>query len=85
MPWYLGSSAQFRFGVPGFLILLIIWSAVWAGLALWNAAKRGEKWWFIAFLVVHTAGILEILYLIFVAKIFTSGKPKKVLQKSRKR
>jgi hypothetical protein len=80
MPWYFGNSSQFRFLTPGFFVPLVIWSAVWTGLALWNSARRQEKWWFIFFLLVHTAGIIEILYLIFVAKIFlvpTAGKKKK--------
>jgi hypothetical protein len=80
MPWYLGNSNQFRLWTPGFFIPLVVWSAVWTGFALWNSARRQEKWWFIFFLLVHTAGIIEILYLIFVAKIFfvpTAGKKKK--------
>lgn len=53
----------------GFLFPLAIWSVFWTGLAMWNAARRSEKWWFIIFLLVHTAGILEILYLFFVVRI----------------
>jgi len=55
--------------VPAFglgLIAVVIWSLVWKGLALWRAAQRGEKIWFIAFLVINTAGILEIVYLFFI-------------------
>lgn len=48
--------------------LFVIWSLVWKGLALWRAAKEEGKYWFMAFLVVHTAGILEIAYLFFFAK-----------------
>ena len=48
------------------LILLLVWSLVWKGLALWRAAKRGEKIWFVVFLLVNTLGILEIIYLFFV-------------------
>jgi hypothetical protein len=48
------------------LAVLIIWSLVWKGLALWRAATRGEKIWFIVFLIINTAGILEIIYLFFV-------------------
>ncbi len=48
--------------VLGF-ILLLFWSLVWKGLALWKSAQQGDKWWFIVFLVVNTAGILEILYI----------------------
>lgn len=57
---------------------LALWSLVWTGLALWHAGKRGEKWWFILFLLVHTAGILEIIYLVFIAKAFAqSTRPAK--------
>lgn len=38
------------------------------GYALWYAAKRSEKWWFIAILIINTAGILEIVYLVFFVK-----------------
>ena len=48
--------------------VLIIWGFVWKGLALWISAKRNEKWWFAIFLVVNTIGILEIVYLVFIAK-----------------
>ena len=81
MTWFLGNSRGFgqEFWALGGMIPLMIWSAVWTGLALWYAAKRGEKWWFIFFLLVHTAGIVEFLYLFFVAKAFAkfSGKKKK--------
>lgn len=57
----------------GFLLPLALWSIFWGGFALWYAARRGEKWWFIIFLLIHTAGILEIIYLLFVAHAF-NGK-----------
>ena len=79
MPFYLGNSDGYRYmmdahawGFPFFIIPLVVWSAFWTGLALWHAAKRDEKGWFIAFLFIHTAGILEIIYLLFVAKIFAT-------------
>lgn len=59
--------------VVGGFIILAIWSIVWSGLALWKSAKRGDKWWFIFFMLVHTAGIAEVLYLAFVVKLFTSA------------
>jgi methionyl-tRNA synthetase len=65
----------------GSMIPLVIWSAVWTGLALWHAARRQEKWWFILFLLVHTAGVIEILYLIFVAKIFAKSSVAKKKKK----
>lgn len=73
MPWNIASRGYFQ-QFPFFVIPLMLWSVVWTGLALWNAARRGEKWWFIFFMLVHTAGILEILYLVLVAKAFGSKK-----------
>ncbi|HVV38981.1 MAG TPA: DUF5652 family protein [Candidatus Paceibacterota bacterium] len=52
-----------------FILVFVLWTIVWKGLALWHAARRGEYWWFMILLVVNTLGILEIIYLFFVAKI----------------
>jgi uncharacterized membrane protein len=51
------------------IVLLIIWSLFWKGLALWHAVKRDEKKWFAFILVLNTVGILEIIYLFHVVKI----------------
>jgi hypothetical protein len=61
-PWFVG-------GVAAGAVLLVIWSLAWKGLALWHAARRREKTWFVILLLVNTAGILEIIYLFAVAKI----------------
>ena len=45
------------------LFLIVAWSIYWKGMALWKAARRGEKAWFVALLVINTLGILEILYI----------------------
>lgn len=44
-------------------MLLIFWSLAWQALGMWHAARRGEWIWFLVFLLVHTLGILEIIYL----------------------
>lgn len=51
------------------LLLLLLWSVFWKGLALWHSGRRGQPWWFVIFLIVNTAGILEIIYLFLVAKL----------------
>ena len=38
------------------------------GWALWRAARREEKGWFIALLIVNTAGILELIYIFGISK-----------------
>ena len=49
-------------------LLLAVWSLIWKGLALWHAGGRRQKAWFIVLLVLNTVGILEIIYLFFIAK-----------------
>jgi hypothetical protein len=83
-PWFLGNSSSIShlwegrmsgsFGDFGFLIPLALWSMAWSGVALWHAAKREEKGWFIFFLLVHTGGLLELLYLLFVVRITVQTK-----------
>jgi hypothetical protein len=49
-------------------IPLALWSVFWMGWALWKAAKNGSKAWFIVLLLVHTMGILDILYIFIFSK-----------------
>ena len=49
-------------------ILLILWSTVWKGIAMWKAARLSHKGWFIALIIFNTAGILEIVYVFGVAR-----------------
>lgn len=51
-----------------FIIPLALWSLFWMGWALWRASKDGNKVWFIILLLVHTIGILDIIYIFFVSK-----------------
>ena len=50
------------------IILLTLWVLPWKGVALWKAAQRGDKWWFVALLVINTLAILDILYIFFFSK-----------------
>ena len=50
------------------LFLILVWSVFWTGLALWKAARQGQRNWFIAMLILSTIGILEIVYLAFFQK-----------------
>ena len=47
------------------LIVLLLWILVWKGLALWHAARRNQKKWYIALLLLNTLGILEMFYVLF--------------------
>ena len=50
------------------LVILILWSLAWKGIALWKAAQSNAKGWFIVLLIVNTVGILEILYIFVFSK-----------------
>jgi hypothetical protein len=55
-------------GFFGLLISLVLIVALIAlkGYALWHAAKRDERVWFVPILIFNTLGILELIYLIFI-------------------
>ena len=50
------------------ILLAVLWSIPWKGVALWKSARLSHKKWFIALLIVNTFGILEIIYIFWVAK-----------------
>lgn len=53
---------------PILLLILVVWSLFWKGLALWRSAKNDQRYWFIALLIINTIGVLEIIYLAWFAK-----------------
>lgn len=46
------------------IVVAIIWSIIWKGIALWKASRNNQWGWFIALLLINTLGILEIIYII---------------------
>ncbi len=56
---------------PLVLVLLLAWILFWKGTALWKASRLSHKWWFIIMLIVNTVGILEIIYIYFIARKYT--------------
>lgn len=50
------------------LYLLVTWSIIWKGVALWHSARNKQIVWYIVLLIVNTVGILEIVYLKFFKK-----------------
>jgi hypothetical protein len=59
-----GALGFLTIGIIGFLIAAIV--IILKGYSLWHAARRGEKGWFIALLLINTFGILELVYLYFI-------------------
>lgn len=59
----------------GIVIAATLWTLPWKGVALWKAARGGDKKWFIVLLLVNTLAILEIIYIfIFSRKGKISGE-----------
>jgi hypothetical protein len=55
---------------------LVIWSLFWKGMALWFAARKRDKFWFVIILLVNTLGILEVVYLL----VLRNQKMKKLIK-----
>lgn len=63
MGWYRGSW-EFPQNFMGFVGIIVAIELTLKGFALWRAAKRDEQYWFVALLVLNTAGILPAVYLL---------------------
>ncbi len=50
------------------IISTLLWTIPWKGVALWKAARKGDKCWFIVLLLVNTLALLEILYIFVFSK-----------------
>ncbi len=48
--------------------IAVVWELIWKGMALWRAARSNEINWYIALLLINSAGLLPILYLRFFSK-----------------
>lgn len=63
---------------PIVLAILLVWSMIWKGIALWKSARLSQKWWFVILLIVNTFGILEIIYIFLIAKKYKVETVEKV-------
>jgi len=50
------------------MVLIILWSIPWKGVALWKSAKNSHLGWFIALLIINSLAILDILYIFIFSK-----------------
>jgi hypothetical protein len=47
------------------ILLVIVWSAVWKLIALWKASRNNHLTVFIVLAILNTVGIAEIAYLVY--------------------
>ena len=77
-PWGYSSLGALGIVLTLLGIILGVLIIVLKGYALWHAARRSEKGWFIALFILNTLGILDLVYLYFVVgkwHTFASGTP----------
>jgi len=73
------------FGIPAWLLIVVVaWSFVWKGLALWKSAHKNQLIWFVVILVLNTVGILEILYIFLFSEINLNKKSNKIKRQTKK-
>jgi len=56
------------------IVILSMWELVWKAFGLWHSAKNDDKLWFVLIMVLNTAGILPIVYLLTKTKFFKKKK-----------
>jgi methionyl-tRNA synthetase len=52
-------------GAQILLVLAVVWTLIWKGIALWRAGRNNQPVWFVVLFLVNTLGILDIIYLLF--------------------
>ena len=55
-------------GLLALFLVLMIWEAIWKGIALWKCGRNNQLTWFVFILIFNTIGILPIVYLLFFQK-----------------
>jgi len=58
----------FPLALTPLLVVIMVWELIWKGIALWKTGRNNQLVWFIFILILNTAGILPIIYLIFFQK-----------------
>ena len=85
MQWFDLSAPYFGFD-PFIFGLIVIWSLMWKGFALWKAAAhKHSPIWFVILLVVNTFGLLEMLYIFWLSEMKPKHAQKKQLKKKGKK
>jgi len=82
------SFFSFTRGSGLLLYLLIVVDVILRGITLYKSARKDQRLWFVALLVVNSLGILPIIYLIVnkdIQMMGTSSLPKKTVKRAGKK
>jgi len=69
---------------PALLAVVAVWSLIWMGIAMWKSARKNHIIWFVVFLLVHTLGVLEILYIFVFSKMGRKAAAPAAVKKKRR-
>ena len=47
------------------IAIIAVWDIIWKGIGLWKSARHQQSAWFVVILILNTAGLLPIIYLLF--------------------
>lgn len=50
------------------LLPMVIWEVIWKGIGMWKAGQNKQLRWFVAILIINTAGLLPIIYIVWFQK-----------------
>ena len=67
-----------------FIIILMVADLILRGLALYKSARKEQKVWFVALLIVNSVGILPLIYLLLEKRGLTKVSHKKPAKKSKR-
>lgn len=56
------------------ILLAMVWVLPWKAVSLWRAARRGDKVWFVALVLINSLAILDIIYIFFFSKRAKKGE-----------
>lgn len=71
--------------IPIWLVVILgTWELIWKGIALWRCGRHNHLIWFVVILVLNTAGILPIIYLLFFQKKKPGEVVSKIIKKKRR-
>lgn len=61
-------SEQFISNNVGFILVVILVDYVLKAIAIWIAARKDSKVWFVLLLLLNTVGILPLFYIFYFSK-----------------
>lgn len=50
------------------IVMAVLWTLPWKGVALWKAAQAKNRIWFVVLLIFNSLAILEIFYIFIFSK-----------------